>query len=117
MIGNKEQIIEWLSDKKDDVIFEISQKREKTSRSLAQNRYYFLILDIISDFHWNSQMEQHEIIKMYFKLETTTNLDTGEFTFLIQSIRDLRKTKFGLYIPLPNEIQEMDWLSEFINLK
>jgi hypothetical protein len=51
MIGNKEQIIEWLQDKKDDVILEISQKRTKTSRSLAQNRYYWLILDIIADFH------------------------------------------------------------------
>jgi hypothetical protein len=117
MIGNKEQIIEWLQDKKDDVILEISQKREKTSRSLAQNRYYFLLLDIIANFHGNSQMEQHDLIKLYFKLETTTNLSTDEFTFLIQSIRDLWKTKFAVYLPLPNELHEMDGLSEFINLK
>jgi len=117
MIGTKEQIIEWIQDKKDDVILEISQKRTKTSRSLAQNRYYWLILDIIADFHWNDVLEQHELIKMYFKLETTTNLEIEEFTFLIESIRSLWKTKFGVYIPKPNELSEMDWLSEFINLK
>jgi len=117
MLGNKQQIIDWLQGKKDDVIFELTQKREKTSRSLAQNRYYFLLLDIIADFHGNSVLEQHELIKMYFKLETTTNLEIDEFTFLIESIRDLWKTKFDVYLPKPNEIWDMDGLSQYINLK
>lgn len=103
MIANKADAIAYIESKKDDAVFEVVQKQKKTLRSLAQNRYYFLILDIISDFHWNSQMEQHELIKMYFKLETTTNLEIDEFTFLIESIRDLWKTKFWLRIPLPNE--------------
>jgi hypothetical protein len=41
MIGTKQQVIEYLQDKKEDEIFEITKKQEKTIRSIAQNKYYF----------------------------------------------------------------------------
>tara|TARA_R110000850_G_scaffold12674_2_gene42261 strand:+ start:299 stop:454 length:156 start_codon:yes stop_codon:yes gene_type:complete len=51
MIANKADAIAYIESKKDDAVFEVVQKQKKTLRSLAQNRYYFLILDIIADFH------------------------------------------------------------------
>jgi hypothetical protein len=48
MIKTKEQAIEWLQSLDDGTIVEISKKREKSIRSLAQNKYYWsVIVDII----------------------------------------------------------------------
>lgn len=104
MIGNKEAVLEYLEDKKDEAIFEITQKREKTLRSLAQNRYYFgIVVNEISNFHGYTPVETHELLKVTVWLETTTNLETDEFSFMCNLIRDVWQTKFLLRIPLPNE--------------
>ena len=104
MIGNKEDIIEWLESKKDWAIFEVTEKREKTLRSIAQNRYYFwVVVNTVSSFHWYTPVETHELLKLTVWLETTTNLEKDEFSFMCNLIRDVWKTKFDVRIPLPNE--------------
>jgi hypothetical protein len=105
MLWNKDEVIKWL-DKK-DWIFEIKEVKEKDIRSKAQNRFYWgYLIPIICDYHWYSEAETHELIKAMFSLETTTDLSTDEFVFMIKSIQDLWKTKFWVVIPDPKDIME-----------
>jgi len=65
MLGTKKDILEWLQDKKEEDIFEITKKQEKSLLSRAQQKYYFgVIVKIISDFHWYTSVETHELIKL-----------------------------------------------------
>ena len=103
MIWKKEDIIKYLEWK--DWIFEITKKQEKNIRSLRQNKYFFwVIVKIISDYHWFTTCECYELLKASFGVSTFTNLDTWEFKFLIDSIIDIWKTKYWVIIPLPNDI-------------
>jgi len=79
MIWTKEETIAYLQEQ-EEWMFEVKKKRIKTIRSLAQNRYYFwIVVETIWDFHWYSSVETHELLKVTFKLETTTNLEIDEF--------------------------------------
>ncbi len=112
MIGTPKQIQEYVEWK--NGIFEVKQKREKTLRSLAQNKYYFwVVVKIISDFHWHTPVETHELIKLMMQIETTTDLSTKDFMFLIGTIRDIWNTKFWVYIPSPNEVEELQALEQY----
>lgn len=113
MIWTKQQIVKYLENK--NWIFEIKQKREKTIRSIAQNRYYFgCIIKEISNFHWYTPIETHELLKLTFDLSTTTNLSTKEFKDMVDIIRDYWNTHFWVYIPKPNEVKELQSLEAFL---
>jgi hypothetical protein len=115
MIGKEQDVIEWMKDKKEDAIFEITQKREKTIRSLAQNRYYFwIIIDVLSNFHWENPVSMHELIKQTVGVETTTNLSTSDFKFMCELIIETWRVKFWVHIPKPNEVQELESLEKYL---
>lgn len=115
MIKTKQQIIEYLEDKNEDDIFEISKKQEKTIRSEAQNRYYWwFVVQTICDWNWDTPIEAHYWIKQTFKIETTTNLSTWEFKFIIDTIRELFERVYWLIIPLPKDIKEEESLFKYL---
>lgn len=115
MIWTKEQIIDKLKEAKEDDIFELTKKREKSIRSIAQNKYYFgVVISEISNYHWYTPVETHELIKITVWVETTTNLSTSEFKFMCEMIIDLWKTKFDVVIPKPNEVQELVNLEKYL---
>lgn len=115
MLKTKTQILEYLEDKQDDDVFEIIKKKEKSLRSLAQNKYYFgVLVKEIGNFHWYLPVETHELIKLTVWVETTTDLDTSEFKFMCEMIRDLWNTKFWVYIPAPNEIEELRSIEQYL---
>ncbi len=121
MIWTLRQILKFIIKNwnKKDAIFEIKQKREKTLRSLAQNRYYFwVILEYICAFigiwHKFEKLEMHKQIKDYFQLETTTDLDTKEFAKMCEEIRAWYLEYRDLYIPLPNEVEELASLEKYL---
>ena len=115
MIGNKTEIITYLQDKKDDDIFEISKKQEKSIRSLAQNRYWHgIICKTISDWSWDSTVWVHYMLKQMFNLETTTDLSTDEFSFMCNSIIDLFKENYNVRIALPNEDEDLKSLEKYL---
>lgn len=114
MIGNKQQVQEYLKKDK-DYIYECKRKQEKSIRSSGQNRYYFwVVVEIISDFHWFTPVETHLLLKQTFKLETTTDLSKSEFKAMIDLIIDLWQVKYSIKIPLPMdswlEKSLMEWL-------
>lgn len=115
MIKTKTQILEYLFDKEDDSLFEIIERQEKSLRSIAQNKYYFwVIVKMISDYHWYSPVETHELLKLTLNIQTTTDLDTKDFKFICELIRDLWNTKFSFYIPKPNELEELRTLEKYL---
>lgn len=48
MIGNKKVLIEFLLNQKDDVIFELKEKKEK--RTLTQNAYYWALVNQVASY-------------------------------------------------------------------
>lgn len=109
MIWTKPQILEHLNKQSDDdSIYELKKKQTKSIRSTLQNNYYWgVVIPIISQFHGYFEVETHELIKSIFKLETTTWLDTTEFTWLVKNIREIWQTKYWVIIPEPTW-----WLDE-----
>lgn len=116
MIGNIRQILKYiLLNWSSDANYEIKKKTPKTLRSYAQNRYYFwVIIKTISQFNWYTPVETHELIKVTFWVETTTNLTTDEFSFMCNAIRDLWYQQYWCYIPSPNEIEELKTLEQYL---
>lgn len=119
MIWQKKEIIEFLKNQNDEDFFEIKKKQEKSIRTIAQNKYYFwVVLEYIADYvglKYNfEKMQLHEQIKKDFWVETTTELDTSEFAFLMNEIRAFFLEKFELYIPTPNEAEELENLDKYL---
>jgi hypothetical protein len=51
MIGTKKDLILKLQKAKEDDIFELKKKQQKTIRSMAQNKYYHAVIcKVISDW-------------------------------------------------------------------
>lgn len=114
MVGNKEKILEFLFNKDNDSIFEIKLKRY--TRSQLQVKYYWwVIVDIIWDFHWYDPVETNEMLKTTFWVDTFTNLDTKEFKELIENIITIWKNKYWVKIPLPNGDDQSLFKSLFNN--
>lgn len=98
-------------------------KKYFPNRSNEQNRYYRVILWILSDHTGYTDNEMHEIIKWMFLTEkirlkwdkrkkvnipwSTKTLKTNEFNELMSKIRHWWAQELWLYLPLPNEPPEL----------
>jgi len=98
-------------------------KKYFPNRSNEQNRYYRVILWILSDHTGYTDNEMHEIIKWMFLTEkirlkwdkrkklnilwSTKTLKTNEFNELMSKIRHWWAQEFWLYIPNPGEPPEL----------
>ena len=119
MIKTKKEIIIYLLDFPDEKIFEITEKKEKSLRTIAPNKYYFwVVIETIADFIWFEhnfeKLEIHNQIKEYFNLKTTTDLEIWEFKAMIEEIRAWYLDNRGLYIPLPREIEDLADLEKYL---
>jgi len=115
MIWTKTQVLDYISKLKDDDIIEVTKKQKKTIRSKLQNDYYWwCVVDIISNHHWMTAIETHLAIKKTFWVETTTDLSTSEFKYLMELIQELWKTKFDVTIPSPSSVEELKNLDAYL---
>ena len=115
MIWNKIQAIEYINKLDDDSIIEVTKKQKKSIRSKLQNDYYWwCVVDIISNHHWTTAIETHLAIKKTFWVETTTDLSTSEFKYLMEMIQELWKTKFGVIIPSPSSVEDLRSLETYL---
>ncbi|PZM86342.1 hypothetical protein DLH72_01240 [Candidatus Gracilibacteria bacterium] len=121
MIDTKKGIIAHLSSPEigENEIFELTRKTKKSLRTIAQNKYYFgVVVKHIADFiglaHKFEKLEIHNQIKEYFNLETTTDLEVGEFKAMIEEIRAWYLEHRGLYIPLPRECEDLADLEKYL---
>lgn len=93
---------------------ELTVKRPEKKRSNAENRYYHgVMIPILADFFGYTPEETHEAVKLQFLVDrtkdfptirSTKQLSTVEFEKLMTDIRQWAATEYGIYIPLPNEI-------------
>jgi hypothetical protein len=94
-------------------------KKDRKTRSLAENRYYWgIILTYIADETGYSKEEAHQIFgRMFLRYDkqmpdgtteafvrSTTSLNTMEMEEYLEKIRIFALSELGTYIPLPNEI-------------
>ena len=99
--------IDYITKLKDNVILEVTQKKEKTARTRQQDKYWFwVVCPIIWDFMGESIIATHLFLKSAFKIESITELEKDEFAFMITSIKEMFKEHW-VNIPSP-------WEDEFL---
>ena len=105
MILNKAKILDFIITAEWE-LFDIKEVKEKNLLSRAQQKFYWwVVVDIISNYHGITPLETHLAIKTTFNLETTTDLSKKEFKDLIELIQELWKSKFNVEIPSPSDIK------------
>lgn len=103
---------------------EILIHKKKKHRSINQNRYYWLVLNMVSEDTGFRPQEAHEIFKrkfltiekvyeetgqVYEYTKSTTELSTIEFEEYVEQVRQFVAQEFMIYIPLPNEEIQIDF--------
>lgn len=118
-----------------DWIYEFNFKKIYKDRTLLQNNFYhWVIVKILSNELWYTNIETHELLKLMFlskkyklkwskkwikKTWSTTELTTIEFEKFLDDIRDYfkytdkTKTKIWIELPYPNNETEMKRLINF----
>ena len=102
--------LDFLDDlnKGKEVEYVIEIKKNRPIRSISQNRYYRAILKAISAHCGYDENDLHEYYKLEFngkevcgKMigESTSNLDSSEFTIYLNKVKNHGKNFFGAYIP------------------
>lgn len=98
--------------------FEVVLKKKTKSRSIQQNRWWWLCMSIMGEQLGYRREEMHEICKFKFLkrelidtksgevfeyLKSTTELSTTEFSELIESVIQWSAEQFKIVLPMPNE--------------
>jgi len=101
---------------------EITIQKLKSTRSLQQNRLWWLYVTIIAKDVGYTKEEMHEILKFKFLkrekvdektgeifeyIGSTTKLNKSEFSDLISDLIQWAAQNFNLVLPLPNEQTEL----------
>jgi hypothetical protein len=99
---------------------EVLLRRERRSRSLAQNRYWWsMVVPIFSEYTGYEKDEAHDVLKMLFlKTErvlptgeiveapgSTAALSTAEFSELVERVARWMAER-GVYLPPPGQAAE-----------
>ncbi len=95
---------------------ELTIRKERHSRSLSQNRYYWgVIIEILSNNFGYDKEEMHEALKFKFlkkhedtdlvTVGSTAKLSTAEFTDYIDEIIRWSSTEYRVVIPSADEIE------------
>lgn len=102
----------------------IEVKKNRAIRSMSQNKYYHAILNIIGISTGHTHEELHEAMKMKFNCkmiffpkggnqvvpQSTSNLDTAEFTAYINRVKRWCIDEFNIIIPEAKDIDYARWL-------
>lgn len=127
--GNAEQhaklgkILRELPENKNGYLIKIT--RNNPNRSIDQNSYYWVILQIISISTGEFDRERlHAICKRKFNSEvvtlpsgdseviplSTTDLDTAQFTAYVKRVKSWAESEFGIIIPEQRDITHKLWM-------
>lgn len=94
---------------------ELTISKERLTRSLSQNRYYWgVIIEILSDSFGYDKEEMHEALKFKFlkkhedtdlvTVGSTAKLTTAEFTEYIDEVIRWSSTEYQIVIPSADEV-------------
>lgn len=92
--------------------------KEKHTRSVVQNRYYWFLMTILQNENGDDKEIWHDRFGEWWRRRTgelkgetfeytisTTRLSTVEFENYLSKIRTWASAELGCYLPLPNETQ------------
>lgn len=101
-------LVEWFNGRTGRTV-EITVK-ENNKRTDKQSKYYWgvIVPEIVkvaneAGNRYNKE-RVHELLKLRFDIESTTDLNTSEFEAKMEEIRIWAAQFFGITIPLPNEL-------------
>lgn len=94
----------------------ITLKKYRKKRTDQQNRYFYgVVVKVIAEELGYSPKEMAKIIKGQFlvtrgddgfpRVWSTTELNTKRFEEFLEAVRRHYSSEFGIYVPLPNEIE------------
>lgn len=111
-VWTKQEIKNFLDEQNIECRYSI--ERYFANRSIQANRYYWwVVVEILRDYIWETSDNMHEILKYkflkdktweYFKIKDTKSLNTKEFEEYLNNIRQWAAIELLLNIPEPNEI-------------
>jgi hypothetical protein len=96
----------------------IEIKKNRPIRSVSANRYYRAILLCIAGASGNTDDELHEYYKKKFNGkfvideqigQTTSNMDTAEFSVYVKKVKDHGEKQFNFRIPDPKDRHYAVW--------
>lgn len=70
-------------------------------RSSEQNNYYWVIVDLLAQELGYTTHEMHQTLKDHFKIQSTKELTTKEFSSLIENIIRWSAIEMNIVIPDP----------------
>lgn len=102
----------------------IQIKKNRPIRSLSQNKYYHLILNLIAIETGHTHEELHEAMKLKFNCQvvyfpkggsqiigkTTSDLDSAEFTAYINRVKQWALDEFNIIIPEAKDVDYKRWM-------
>lgn len=119
-LENLSTYIEYLNDqhKGKQVEYIVEIKKNRPIRSVSANRFYWAILKDIASHTGYREDEMHEFFKKKFNSKTvlneligesTSNLDSKEFSTYCKQVKDYAKEMFDLIIPDPSDRHYAVW--------
>lgn len=120
----KDKALSYIERNNKELICDIH--KDKRTRSVVQNNYYWLLLTMIEQDTGNDKDELHEYFKKKYLnanftlsilrvddsltyAKSTTKLTTTEFEYYLERIRMFASRELGIFLPLPGET-EHDYL-------
>ena len=126
IVNNEQFTKQWkeYTPKLKDWNYVIEIKKEFKKRTLAENRYYWMIISLFACEIWVSVDDLHNEMKYCFlrtvfewidwneiyKIKSTTELSTKDFEQYLECIRRKALEEYNLQIPLPKESWNLDEL-------
>jgi hypothetical protein len=116
--GDKRKVIDYISRLPETKRYTVEIKVKREKRSIPQNRLYWLWLTCIMDETGEHKDNLHEYFKQYylgadekmvfgkyriFVTQTTTGLDTLQFTNYLNRIEQFAATELGIILPHPED--------------
>lgn len=110
------ELLERFEGKK--IIFGLD--KQKDLRTVSQNKYYWgVLIDGVAQETGQDPESIHDHLKdkflripmeingkRYYKVKSTSSLSTNEFIDYVENCRQYVQQEFGLFVPLPGEIDE-----------
>lgn len=126
---DREKVKTYIDRLPDGKTFEVEIKQERKTRSIPQNKLYWLWLTCIMNETGNDKVDLHKFfsekflphnIKEVFGAQveqaiSTTILNTLQFTHYLERIQQFANTELGIVLPNPEDLHWQEFYEQYIH--
>jgi len=97
-----QRLLDFVASFKHETYVTVSIKKTVSKRSNRQNKYWWLCMQLISDYTGFTKDEAHDHCKQVLCMRDKVNQGTGEVMRVVKSTTEYNKTEFATLV---NELQ------------